>query len=105
MYIENNIACDYIDITNSRFTEEGGKMTKKQWNVNVADKLHIVEVEGGTWSFTGKLKVDDHTVKVWRQWLLLPKEVEFEVEGVKAFLKRKGMFASNFDMYVGGMKY
>ena len=54
-------------------------MTKKQWNVNVADKLHIVEVEGGTWSFTGKLKVDDHTVKVWRQWLLLPKEVEFEV--------------------------
>lgn len=80
-------------------------MTKKQWNVNVADKLHIVEVEGGTWSIAGELKVDGNKVKVWRQWLLLPREVEFEVEGAKAFLKRKGMFASDFDLYVGGRKY
>ena len=80
-------------------------MTRKQWNVNVADKLHIIEVEGGTWSIAGELKVDGNTVKVWRQCLLLPKMVEFEVEGAKAFLKRKGMFASNFDLYVGDRKY
>ena len=80
-------------------------MTKRQWNVNVADKLHIVEVEGGTWSIAGELKVDGNTVRVWRQWLLLPREVEFGVEGAKAFLKRKGMFASDFDLYVGGRKY
>ena len=80
-------------------------MTKQQWNVNVADKPHIVEVEGGKWSFTGKLKVDGNTVQVWRQWLLLPKEVGFEVEGAKAFLKRKGMFVSDFDLYVGSRKY
>ena len=105
MYLENDIASDYIDISNSRSTEEGGKMTKKQWNVNVADKLHTIEVEGGTWSIAGELKVDGNKVKAWRQWLLLPKEVEFEVEGAKAFLKRKGMFASDFDLYVGGKKY
>ena len=80
-------------------------MTKKQWNVNVADKLHLVEVKGGKWSFVGELKVDGNKVKVWRQWLLLPKEVEFEVEGAKAFLKRKGTFASDFDLYVAGRKY
>ena len=80
-------------------------MTNRQWNVNVADKLHIFEVKGGKWSFAGELKVDGNTVKVWRQWFLLPKEVEFEVEGVKAFLKRKGMFASDFDLYVSGRKY
>jgi hypothetical protein len=80
-------------------------MTKKQWNVNVADKPHIVEVKGGTWSTTGRLNVDGNTLKVWRQWLLLPKEVEFEVEGTKAFLKRKSMFASDFDLYVGDRKY
>ena len=105
MHIENNIAYDYIEVSNSRFTEEGGKMTKKQWKVNVDDKLHIVEVEGGKWSFTGKLKVDGNMVQVWRQWLLLPREVEFEVEDVKACLKQKGMFASDFDLYVGGKKY
>jgi hypothetical protein len=105
MSIENDTAYDYIDGSNSRSTEEGGKMTKKQWNVNVVDKLHIVEVEGGTWSIAGKLKVDGNTVTVWRQWLLLPREVGFEVEGAKAFLKRKGMFASDFDLYVGGRKY
>jgi hypothetical protein len=80
-------------------------MTKKQWNVNVADKPHTVEVEGGKWSITGELKVDGNSVRAWRQWLLLPKEVEFEVGGVKAFLKRKGMFASDFDLYFCGMKY
>ena len=79
-------------------------MTKKQWNVNVVDKLHTVEVEGGDWSITGKLKVDGNTVKVWKQWILLPKEVEFEVEGTKASLRRKSVFASDFDLYVGGKK-
>ena len=44
-------------------------MTKKQWNVNVVDKQHTVEVECGEWSITGKLKVDCNMVKVWRQWL------------------------------------
>jgi hypothetical protein len=82
-----------------------GKMTKKQWNVNVADKPHIVEVEGGGWSIKGKLKVDGNTVKVWSQWLLLPKEVQFDVGGQKAFLKRKSTFASDFDLYVGDKKY
>jgi len=80
-------------------------MTKKQWNVSVADKPHIVEVNGGAWSISGELKVDGNKVKAWRQWLLLPREVEFEVEGEKAFLKRKGMFASDFDLYVGDKKY
>jgi hypothetical protein len=80
-------------------------MTKKQWNVNVADKPHIVEVEGGTWSIAGRLNVDGNTLKVWRQWFLLPKEVEFEVEGTKAFLKRKSRFASALDLYVGDRKY
>jgi hypothetical protein len=85
--------------------EEGGKMTKQQWNVNIVDKPHTVEVEGGAWSITGKLNVDGKTVKVWRQWLLLPKEVEFEVEGAKAFLRRKSKFASDFDLYIGDKKY
>jgi hypothetical protein len=80
-------------------------MTKRQWNVNVADKPHIVEVEGGSWSITGKLKVDGNMVKAWRQWLLLPREVEFEVGGAKAFLKRRSMFTSDFDLYVGDRKY
>jgi len=80
-------------------------MNKKQWNINVADKPHIIEVEGGTWSVAGRLKVDGNTVKVWKQWILLPKEVEFEVEGTKAFLRRKSVFASNFDLYAGDRKY
>ena len=80
-------------------------MAKKQWKVTIADKLHTVEVEGGTWSIAGELKLDGNKVKVWRQWLLLPKEVQFEVEGAKAALKRKGMFASDFDLYVSGKKY
>ena len=104
-YLENDIICNYIDGSNSQCTEEGGKMAKKQWSVDVANKTHIVEIEGGTWSIAGKLKVDGNTAKVWKQWLLLPKEVEFEVEGVQAFLKRKGMFASDFNLYVGGRKY
>ena len=79
-------------------------MNKKQWNVNVTDKPHIIEVEGGTWSVTGRLKVDGNTVKVWKQWILLPKEVEFEVEGTKTSLRRKSVFASDFDLYVGGKK-
>ena len=79
-------------------------MSKKQWNVKVADKPHIVEVKGGTWSVTGNLNVDGNKVKVWSQWLWLPKEVEFDVEGEKAFLKRKNMFSSNFNLYVGGRK-
>ena len=80
-------------------------MSKKQWRVNVADKSRIIEVKGGTWSFTGELKVDDNKVKVWKQWFLLPKEVEFEVEGSKAFLRRRGMFSSDFDLYIGDKKY
>ena len=80
-------------------------MAKKQWNVNVADKSHTIEVVGGTWSIARELKVDGNRVKAWRQWLLLPKEVEFEIEGVKASLKRRGMFASDFDLYVGSIKY
>ncbi len=80
-------------------------MAKMQWNVEVANKAHIVEVEGGTWSIIGKLKVDGNTAKVWKQWFLLPKEVEFEIEGAKASLKRKSIFASDFDLYVGGRKY
>ena len=79
-------------------------MSKKQWNINVADKPHTIEVEGGAWSVTGALKVDSNTVKVWKQWFLLPKEVEFEVEGIKASLRRKSVFASNFDLYIGGRK-
>jgi hypothetical protein len=80
-------------------------MTKKQWNLNVVDKPHTVEVEGGKWSITGKLKVDGNTVRVWSQWLLLPKEVEFDIEGERTFLKRKSMFASDFDLYIGDKKY
>ena len=105
MYLENDIAYDYTDVSNSQSTEEGGKMTKKQWNVNLADKRHKVEVEGGKWSVVGELSVDDNKIKVWRQWLLLPGEVEFEIEGAKALLKRKSRFASDFDLYVGGRKY
>lgn len=79
-------------------------MSKQQWNMNVADKPHIIEVEGGTWSVAGSLKVDGNIVKVWKQWILLPKEVEFEVEGTKASLRRKSVFASSFDLYVGDRK-
>ena len=79
-------------------------MDKKQWNVTVADKTHIIEVEGGTWSVTGRLKVDGNTIRVWKQWISLPKEVEFEVEGTKASLRRKSVFASSFDLYVGDKK-
>ncbi len=80
-------------------------MAKKQWNVNVDAKPHIVELGGGAWSIAGELKVDGNTVRTWRQWFLLPKEVGFEVEGMKAFLKRKSTFASDFDLYVGDKKY
>lgn len=80
-------------------------MAKKQWNINVADKLHIVEVEWSRWSNAGELKVDGNTVKVWGSGWWVPREADFEVEGTKAFLKRKGMFAEDFDLYVGGRKY
>jgi hypothetical protein len=80
-------------------------MTKKQWNVNVADKPHTIEVEGGNWAVKGKLKVDGNTVKVWSQWLLLPEEVGFNVEGEKAYLKRKSIFSSSFNLYIGDKKY
>jgi hypothetical protein len=80
-------------------------MPNKQWNVNVVDKPHTLEVEGGDWSITGKLKVDGNMVKSWKQWLFLPKEVEFDVDGGKAFLRRKSMFADDFDLYIGDRKY
>jgi hypothetical protein len=80
-------------------------MAGKQWNVNIAGKPHIIEVDGGTWSFAGKLKVDDNTVKTWNQWIMLPKELAFDFDGQKAFLRRKSTFASSFDLYVGDKKY
>ena len=80
-------------------------MPKKQWNINVADKLHIVEVKWSGWSNAGELIVDGNAVKVWGSGWWVPREVEFEVEGAKAFLKRRGMFVEDFDLYVGGRKY
>ena len=80
-------------------------MPEKQWNVYVADKPHSIEIEGGNWSTKGRLKVDGNTIRVWSQWLLLPREVGFNVEGQKASLKRQSTFASAFDLYVSDKKY
>jgi len=76
-----------------------------KWNVNIAGKPHILDIDGGTWSFKGKLKVDGNIVKTWNQWILLPKELDFDVDGQKRFLKQKSTFTSSFDLYVGDKKY
>ncbi len=80
-------------------------MIKQRWEVNLAEKPHTLEVEGGDWAVRGSLKVDGNTEKAWYQWFTLPKEVDFEVGGEKASLKRKSTFASEFDLYIGEKKY
>jgi len=80
-------------------------MVKQRWEVTVADKQHILEVEGGDWAVRGRVKVDGSIQKAWSQYFTLPQEVEFEVGGEKAFLRRKSTFASEFDLYIGDKKY
>ena len=85
-------------------------MAKKQWNVNIADKLHVVEVDWSRWSTSGEIRVDGNVVQAWGSGLFIPREVKFMVEGTEAFLRRKGIFSvffiyDDFDLYVGGRKY
>jgi hypothetical protein len=75
------------------------------WSVEIAGKKHRIEVDyGRNSSWTGKLMVDGAEVRTWKnsQWLDLPKEIVFEVEGKSAVLRAKGLFTSRINLFLEG---
>ena len=74
-----------------------------QVTLTVNGKQHTVEIMGGI-TIKGGVKVDGNVVKICHQWVLLPKKVDFEIEGKKASLHRKSTFAAGFDLFLGNKK-
>jgi len=80
-------------------------MMDKTWSVEIAGKKHRIEVDyGRNNSRTGKLMVDGDEVRTWKnsQWLDVPKEIAFEVEGKPAVLREKGLFTARINLFFDG---
>lgn len=77
----------------------------RTWSVEIAGKKHLIEVDyGRNASATGKLTVDGNEVKTWKnsQWLDVPKEITFDVEGKAVLLRATGLLKSKLDCFFGG---
>ena len=77
----------------------------RTWSVEIAGKNHRIEVDyGRNSSRTGKLMVDGDEVQTWKnsQWLDLPKEIAFEVEGKPAVLRASGLFTARINLFFEG---
>jgi len=77
----------------------------RTWSVEIAGKNHQIEVDyGRNSSRTGKLMVDGDEVQTWKnsQWLDLPKEIAFEVEGKPAVLRASGLFTARINLFFEG---
>lgn len=77
----------------------------RTWTVEIEGNKHLIEVDyGRNASLTGKLMVDGNEVQTWKnsQWLDVPKEINFDVEGKPAALRAKGIFKPRIDCFFGG---
>jgi hypothetical protein len=77
----------------------------RTWSVEIQGKKHRIEVDyGRNNSRTGKLMVDGDEVRTWKnsQWLDVPKEIAFEIEGRPAALREKGLFTPRMNLFFEG---
>ena len=77
----------------------------RTWSVEIEGKTHCIEVDyGRNNSRTGKLMVDGDEVQTWKnsQWLDVPKEIAFVIEGKPAVLREKGLFTARINLFFEG---
>ena len=77
----------------------------RRWQVEGARKEHVVEYSLKL-AGDGEASVDGKIVAAWGSNLSgLPKEVQFEIEGKPATLRRTGAIAQHFDLVYEGKVY
>ena len=77
----------------------------RTWSVEIEGRKHLIEVDyGRNASSTGKLSVDGAELQSWKntQFLDIPPEITFQVDGKPAVLKAKGFFRPRIDFFFDG---
>lgn len=77
-------------------------MAEKQWGINIANKQYRIVVKWSRWTNAGELKVGGNVVKVWSPGIFVPEEVQFDIEGKRAILRRTSFPLQSWDLYVDG---
>lgn len=85
----------------------------REWTVKIEGKEHVVEVDYGAFlrdpedpagqvlfQRDGKLLVDGNELQTWKSGL--PKEINFEIEGKPASLRKKGWLTKNLALFLEG---
>jgi len=81
------------------------------WHVKIEDKDYVVAVDYGMFlrnpedqSFEfnreGKLLIDGNEVQTWKT--KFPKEINFDIGGKPAVLRKKGLFAKKLELFLEG---
>lgn len=77
----------------------------RTWSIEIEGRKHLIEVDyGRNASSTGKLLVDGTELQSWKntQFLDVPDEITFQVEGKPAVLREKGFFKPRIDFFFEG---
>ena len=87
----------------------------KTWTVEIEGKKHLVELSYPVeplfdddkgiqeqQAIDGKLVVDGSELNTWKPRTEFPKQINFEIVGKPAVLRKKGVFSSGLDLFVEG---
>jgi len=75
------------------------------WRVNVGVHSHIIEEQTiGTFGTNGQLVIDGNVVKTWTVSYAMgkPADLEFEIEGKKGLIGRRGVFTQKPALFFDG---
>ena len=77
-------------------------MAKKTWKIDIGEQHHVVEVTMGSFSGGGNLTLDGKIMNTWGSLNGLPSKLNFDIEGKKAEIKRKGFLSPSPVLYLEG---
>jgi hypothetical protein len=85
----------------------------RNWEVEIGGNKHKVGLDypvdlsgddhgNVTPARDGKLVVDGNEVHTWKTLAEFPKEIDFDIEGKYAVLRKKGFFSTRLELFLDG---